>query len=247
MDPPKTTAYSFKEGDKGTGVYALQKALNGLNLFSPLVADGAFGPRTKSAVKAFQDLVHILSDGIAGPRTQSQLAHKIVGTLQGSLPSGLLFSIVEGESGCFIAAVNWSVAGGVDCGLTQRRVLGPPFDDAEVKRAFDSQYEVSLLRTQLHERFDTFRTRAAVHTDERAWRLACLAHNYPAGADRISRTEYKELSSYWTTTQSWVVAIGAKFPTGESVKTPYGWCAHYSLGDASKNELGVMTKYVDWS
>jgi hypothetical protein len=247
LDPPRTTAYSYKEGSKGTGVWSLQKAFNGLGLFGTLVEDGDYGPRTKKVVVAFQDLRHLTADGVAGPRTQADLARYLIKSIDGSLPSGLLLSIIEGESGCLIGAVNWSSAGGVDCGYTQRRVLGPPFEDSVVRRAFDSHYQITLLRTQLKERYTLYKTRPAVHTAERAWRLAVCHHNYPAGADRLSRTEQKDLTPYWTSPQQWVIDIGAKFPTGTLVVTPLQWLEHYGLGAAEHNEPGMMCKYVDWA
>jgi hypothetical protein len=248
MLPPTKTPISLKEASTGTGPWALQRALNSLGLFGTLQEDGSFGPKTAKVVRSYQDLRHLFVDGICGPRTQADLARYLIKNIDGSLPSGLLLSILDGESGCYIAAVNWNVAGGTDCGYTQRRVLGPPFDSEEVKRAFDSHYQIALLRTQLRERFETYRTGSEVHTDERAWRLGCLHHNYPALAVKLATTPVSKLSAYYTSTQKWVTDIGAKFPTGQEIKTPMEWAQHYSLGAAEHNELGVMCRYVtDWS
>jgi hypothetical protein len=248
FQPPAQTVFSIRRGDGGTGVWALQRALNELGLFTVLVEDGSFGPATERTVKAFQDLRKITADGIAGPATQDHLARKLIAANESNLPAGLLQSLVDGESGSLIAAVNWSVAGGVDCGYTQRRVMGPPFDGDAVRRAFDSGYEFKLLRTQLLDLHGIFMQRPAVDTHEFAWRLAVLNHNWPSGADRLSRTRIADLSSYWTTPQEWVTSIGARFPDGASIRTPLQWAEHYSLGSVAHNDPGRMCRFVkEWT
>ena len=58
-------------GSTGASVKALQKALDANG--AKLTVDGIFGPRTESAVKAFQSKHHLTVDGIVGPATWKAL------------------------------------------------------------------------------------------------------------------------------------------------------------------------------
>lgn len=58
---------TLKRGSKGSEVKYLQGLLGGLN------PDGAFGPKTESAVKAFQAAQGLKADGIVGPKTWAAL------------------------------------------------------------------------------------------------------------------------------------------------------------------------------
>ena len=62
--PPGRT---LREGDRGSDVAELQRRLK-------VAADGAFGPRTKAAVVAFQRSKGLTPDGVVGPRTAAALA-----------------------------------------------------------------------------------------------------------------------------------------------------------------------------
>ncbi|MDD3027929.1 MAG: polysaccharide deacetylase family protein [Erysipelotrichaceae bacterium] len=62
---------TLKYGSVGTAVKQLQQMLTYYKF--PLVADGVFGPKTLSAVKAFQTSRGIAADGIVGPITRSKL------------------------------------------------------------------------------------------------------------------------------------------------------------------------------
>jgi len=61
----------LRRGGRGTAVVALQTALTARG--HPLAVDGAFGPATEAAVKAFQRRVGLVVDGIAGPATLAAL------------------------------------------------------------------------------------------------------------------------------------------------------------------------------
>jgi len=74
---PTTTAASpkplrvnaqLKPGDTGTQVKRLQRALAQLGYYSTKV-DGAYGPATVAAVKAFQQAAKLSPDGVVGPKT----------------------------------------------------------------------------------------------------------------------------------------------------------------------------------
>jgi peptidoglycan hydrolase-like protein with peptidoglycan-binding domain len=69
LDPPLT-----QTGDKGATVRLLQSILKSMGpAFDPGPIDGAFGPNTAHAVKAFQTFVGITVDGQAGPVTWTKL------------------------------------------------------------------------------------------------------------------------------------------------------------------------------
>ena len=67
----------LKSGSKGDEVRQLQEDLALLG-FDPGSADGAFGPNTAAAVKAFQESVDSLdADGIVGPKTASSIELRV--------------------------------------------------------------------------------------------------------------------------------------------------------------------------
>jgi peptidoglycan hydrolase-like protein with peptidoglycan-binding domain len=57
---------TLKQGARGAGVVALQKALR-------ITADGAFGPKTAAAVTAFNKAHGLRADGVVRPATWSAL------------------------------------------------------------------------------------------------------------------------------------------------------------------------------
>ena len=63
----------LKMGSSGDEVTKLQKRLTKAG-FDTGGADGAFGPKTEAALKAFQESAGIAVDGIAGPATNGALA-----------------------------------------------------------------------------------------------------------------------------------------------------------------------------
>ncbi|MEU8836783.1 peptidoglycan-binding protein [Streptomyces sp900116325] len=67
----KALVTTVRAGSHGSAVTAAQKLLTARgHAVSP---DGAFGPRTAAAVKAFQTRSHLEADGVIGPRTWSAL------------------------------------------------------------------------------------------------------------------------------------------------------------------------------
>jgi len=71
---------TLKQGSSGPQVVALQSTLSGL------ISDGVFGPRTASAVMAFQTSKGLTADGIVGPMTGAALSGMVSGG--GTLPAG---------------------------------------------------------------------------------------------------------------------------------------------------------------
>lgn len=244
---PAETDYVLREGDRGIVVWALQRVCNSFGI--AVVEDGDFGPATTRAAKALQQALGIVVDGVVGTGTQGKLAQRLCGQEERAenLPDKLLLSKIQYESGGVLGAVNWSVAGGVDCGITQRRVYSDAYgDEATIKRAFDPRYQINLSGNRVAELHDIFLAREHVHTHEGAYRLAVLNHNYPLLADKISRVGVEGLTSYYTTTQSWVTVHNLHFPDGAAIKTPLQWGQRYALGAPEHNEPGQAVKLVSW-
>ncbi|MFK7766475.1 MAG: peptidoglycan-binding protein [Mariniblastus sp.] len=103
----------LRTGSRGTAVRTLQSALNAKLRPSPgLSVDGVFGPRTKSAVLAFQRQAGIGVDGVVGPQTQAALAS--AGSPGGGNPGGTPATPVTPPAGTgaeyfpFKSMSNWS-------------------------------------------------------------------------------------------------------------------------------------------
>src|SRR4051812_20486188 len=117
---PREVTYSFKLGMTAAhlGTYALQVAFNGINnvAVNTLETDGVFGPNTDVRVKAYQQLNGLIADGVAGPVTQRALARAMskLADPDARIPTGIIDGLIDGESGGYIDAKNWTVPGGVD-------------------------------------------------------------------------------------------------------------------------------------
>jgi peptidoglycan hydrolase-like protein with peptidoglycan-binding domain len=66
-----TLGPTLRRGSSGPAVAALQRAL--VTLGQDIAVDGAFGPNTERAVRAFQRSAGITADGIVGPQTKSAI------------------------------------------------------------------------------------------------------------------------------------------------------------------------------
>jgi len=73
IDTLLATSGLLEQGSTGTAVTQLQQALFVLG-FDPEGVDGAFGPRTEGAVRAFQDERGLQIDGVVGGQTRSAFA-----------------------------------------------------------------------------------------------------------------------------------------------------------------------------
>ena len=249
MQIPTTTPYSIRKGDREAAAYAVQRALNASG--QSLVEDAIFGEQTERAVIAWQRKSGLTPDGIFGPASSAKMATRLTAKVDTGLPTGLLRGFTELESANLIAAVNWSVSGGVDCGYTQRRVLDGS-TEATVRRAFNSPYQLGLLAKQLRERRSVYYGKKGVTAptvlsfiatrEERAWRLAALHHNWPYAASRLA--EGYALSDRRA---DWVPS-GTRFADGSAVVTYMDWARFYALGWAEKRHPGAVCKYVvRWS
>lgn len=63
--------YTLREGDKGQETKRLQTNLN-------ITTDGDFGPKTKKAVKEYQQTTNLVVDGLAGPNTLRSLGIEVI-------------------------------------------------------------------------------------------------------------------------------------------------------------------------
>lgn len=85
VSPPTTTVVqvahvtlptsTLKPGDTGAQVRALQRSLAALG-YQVGKVDGVYGPKTTSAVTAFQHAARLATDGIFGPKTLNALIHR---------------------------------------------------------------------------------------------------------------------------------------------------------------------------
>lgn len=67
------TRAMLRKGDQGQDVRVLQAALND-KARANVPIDGAFGPKTEAAVKAFQTANGLVADGLVGPATWAKLS-----------------------------------------------------------------------------------------------------------------------------------------------------------------------------
>jgi Putative peptidoglycan binding domain len=249
LEIPGATRYSQSDGDQGADVYGIQRGLNRCGLFGePIVSDGDFGAKTHNRVVRYQQRRGLHPDGVVGPKTSTDLSQLLQGQVieDKRLPRNLTYAIARLESGNLYGAVNWEVAGGVDCAIFQRRVYGPPYDAEAIKRAYDASYQAALLANTLRGRHDLYYPRSGYGSSshERSWRLGALYHNYPYAAETLSKTKLGNLSSYWTTPQTWVIGHNRKFEDGAQVRTPLEWCQHYALGASAHDHEGVAVRGV---
>ncbi len=219
----------------------MQRAFNSFGSYAKLAEDGEFGPGTETVVKNYQANQKLVADGVAGPATQAKMVKSCLRRIgYDDLPEGLVEGIVEAESGGYIAAVNWSSPGGVDCGFTQRRVYDNPYSSGDIEKAFDSLAQIKLLVTELRTRYGRFRNFSYVQGRqddvEYGWRLAALAHNWPYGADRLAAgNPLSDRAATW-------VPQGTKFPNGNVVNTYAEWAKFYAMGSKANQWPGAVTK-----
>jgi hypothetical protein len=228
---PSVGFNTYRKGNVHVGVWAIQHALG-------ITADGAFGPLTEQAVKAFQYERGLAADGVVGGFTQRELVEQacLGAYATHRVPEGILESVSQGEAGYNPGAINASAPGGKDVGAFQRRVYDGQ-GRTYIERALRINYQARLLAGALRERHNTFRARGHL-TNEESWRCAVLAHNWPYGADRLSRGY--ALSDK---TATWVPS-SVKFKDGAPVVTYADWADWYSMGSPEHNHEGRMVSLV---
>jgi hypothetical protein len=238
--PNRDTPTTLARGALGWPVFALQRAL--IFVGAAIDADGVLGADTVLALKDYQRRAHLVADGIAGPMSQRLLVTAVRTRVEDTLPGfpdGLLHGLIELESASNLGAVNWSAPGGVDCGVIQRRVYGPPYDAHTLRLAYAPAAALDSAAMELEARAQTFRGYG--RSVERCWRLAALAHNWPWAAGQLAR--HGALPSP-DDPAPWV-PNGLRFPDGVLVHTRAQWCEFYALG--GRHGEGRATRYVtDW-
>ena len=75
-----TLTRNLKKGLSGADVSELQNLLNIVLSTQPLVIDGIFGSKTRTAVKQFQTIAGITVDGIYGPISHEKLMEAVAQT-----------------------------------------------------------------------------------------------------------------------------------------------------------------------
>lgn len=252
---PRRTDEVLRFGDYGIHVWALQRQCQRL-VKEPQSADGEFGRATQTAVVMLQGFLRVPNDGVCGRVTQSALGRHLTNAAEG-LPKDLLFSTCSYESSCLLGAVNWMVPGGVDCGVTQRRILEESMgNDAVIESAFDAARAIARVASEGRDRYQHYRQQPGTKSSvELCWRVSVLQHNYPVLAQKIGQVGIAGLPSYYTTPQPWTqltLPDGSKFylkfPDGTEVKTPLQWGQRYALGAERHLEPGQAVKLVrDWT
>lgn len=241
-EPNKTTPPQLVKGDEGWPVYGLQTGLDALGY--SLAFDGDFGPATDDAVRKFQKDNYLGSDGVAGHNTQARIISLLdvkTHLRHPKLPAGLLRGFAETESGNNLGAVNWSVSGGVDCGIVQVRCYGPPYVMDELRSAYNPYVSFERIAVTFQGRVMSLRgmpyaSKQSLHF---AQRCAALAWNWPYAAEQYAmhgRLPNPTKQAEW--------AKGIKFPDGIAVKTWRDWAQFYALG--GPHGEGKVTRYVKW-
>jgi hypothetical protein len=190
-DPPKYPSWKallspIVKGEEGWRPYALSRGVKARQ--KPELV-GQFTAGLERAVKRFQTNHDLAADGVAGPVTQGTillLASKAADEAA-ALPGGTTYGFAVYEGGGVLAATNWDVPGGVDCGPAQRRLGGPPFSGALLRSAFDPYVGLKWAAVLLRGRRDSYLERRPQLGRRGALRTAVLAHNWPAGAEQIVR------------------------------------------------------------
>lgn len=256
---PRSTQTLIRLGDRGIVVWSFQRTCQRLSI--PIDSpDGEFANGTLAAAKILQTKLGFSGkdvDGIVGPKTQRALAEYLCTREERItiLPEHLLLSQVLYESSGYLGAVGYAAPGGVDCGLTQRRVYASDYDDESViMRAFDPVYQLDITANRIKQQKSLYLSRGVIRKVETAYRCAVLDHNYPALADAVSRYGFKHLPSYWVTPQPWTLqkdpdtgeTYRLKFPDGYEIKTPLEWGRRYALGAPEHDEPGQAVKLVNW-
>lgn len=181
--------------------------------------EGEFNTGLLRAVKRYQRNHGLDDDGVAGPRTQLTILAEAAMKADQSvgLPDGLSLGFVVWEGGSVLAATNWDVPGGVDCGPAQRRCI-EPLRMVELRESFDPWAELKWAADRFaRECVSVLEARPGFARGDRHLRIAALAHNAPFLRDQILEAH---------------PAAGAVFPR-DYLRTPdalAGWTRNPSTG-----------------
>lgn len=198
--PNSRFRYAFKKGMTGWEVWALQVALNSHQKTFPIVEDGIFGPQTEECVRREQKNHHIKVDGIIGPETQRRICmvESVNAEERTRVPGGLLYGLIEGESGFYFACVsgpNWN--GSYDAGIIQEN-LGPSElgSVSNWRRGFNLRWGVDDTGTKLRRQYEAYIGDPGAKTHKDAWHCAITYHNWPAAADKMAAGQFDSWRYY---------------------------------------------------
>lgn len=224
-EPMARYRYAFKTGMSGTDVWALQINLQASGYV--LVLDGDFGPTTERMVRACQQHLGQIVDGIAGLMTQRGMVLDLSrhADTTSNLPKGLLKSVASNESGFALAAYSAhpSDPNGFDIGPYQQAF--PPMERSQQNyaNAYNARWSADVTGKAIRERKTRFRAAPKVSTDQRAWQLAVLSHNWPLAAENLAFHGSIFLDpTQDTQSAAWVIAA-----SGGRLRTPQQWAEHY--------------------
>ncbi|MDT0378216.1 peptidoglycan-binding protein [Streptomyces sp. DSM 42041] len=109
---------TLRDGSSGPQVSAAQHLLN-TNGFDAGAVDGAFGPNTASAVRAFQQSRSLSVDGVVGPKTWTAL-----------LSAGSKPTLRQGDSGAAVERLQRALTAALGRTVDADGAFGPNTDDA---------------------------------------------------------------------------------------------------------------------
>lgn len=163
------------------GVLAIQRLLGVDYSTGP----GIFGPRTDTAVRAFQKVKVPPADGIVGPNTMRALLRPIVAMEEDvrSIPAHLLWGLIAQESGYDPGAVGYATPS--DIGLVQINTAVHPIP---VDSAFDPGFVIKWAANRLRKSFQRYSEQVGLARYTLAWDCAVAAHNSPVAADAWAST-----------------------------------------------------------
>lgn len=235
----------------GWPAFAVQGALGTAGFV--VAKDGAFGPSSETALMRFQHKVGLAADGRCGPLTYAALTEAVCASVDKQVPrapDGLSRGMALGEGGNNLAAVNWNISGGVDCGLWQFRCY-TPFQLDSLRLAFSPRDAgIKAMRAFVTLR-DSFLGKPWVGKSiERASRCAIMAHNWPTagGADYIAvngKCFNPDALCSWVQRKDGVSLV--KFPDGTRVETRWQWCCFYAGFDRTHGQGPIPSAVTSWS
>ncbi len=172
--------------ERGWRVYALEKGIR-FERDKPENL-GVFNTALKDAVKAYQANHDLGADGIVGPKTWTYILAEAANHADEKVgvDVGTAYGWVVYEGGNTGAATNWDVPGGVDCGVGQRRIYGPPYDMGELKLAFDPRRGLAWAMDRYKDKYhEVAIKRPGFKRGDRHKKIAALHHNAPFLAAQI--------------------------------------------------------------
>jgi hypothetical protein len=136
-------------------------------------------------------------------------------------PKGLLHGVCDGESGGEIDCVSTAYSDGSrDYFAFQRHMLNP--NTEQLQRAANVRGEANRVAMQFREAFQRFKKINTQLTEQRAWELAILNHNWPYAAEQIAKGN----TAFLEKPAAWVEAIGAH-ENGRLIRTGWEWANFY--------------------